>query len=338
MSTNPSEIFVDPRIRILKAVQNNEQDTVEHLLRSNPSLINAKTTTKGSSLLHIAAERGYANICGLLNHYKHETNPVDNEGQTPYQRAQSPEVKSLLVDQHMDYLSHTFYTSLQIPTPNKPFINSIERKIIVLDKIEFSRLPMNPLGSSAFGFTQFRPAPDARSNRDFALLTIFRQDILMTPYYGELLVIHENEQAIQFIEELSNTQQGLYGPVTPIPIDEFTRFETRSYLKFISSALALYPFLKEYPQEDDKQDITEAKKMFLAFGLVGLVDYFNKCTPKQMHYLQTKMKCFDSVIQHVNKIICTENVVKNLAIADEMNSKYTREEAVEASASPTTSA
>ena len=114
MSTNPSEIFVDPRIRILKAVQNNEQPLVEALLQENEVLIHAKTTTRGSSLLHIAATQGHLVLCDLLCFYQHPTNPIDNEGQTPYQRAQSAEIKELLRNHHMTYLRENFFTSLII--------------------------------------------------------------------------------------------------------------------------------------------------------------------------------------------------------------------------------
>ena len=71
--------------------------------------------------------------------------------------------------------------------------------------------------------------------------------------------------------------------------------------------------------------------MFIAFGLTGLVKYTNQCTPPQMHYLKTKMTCFDAVTEHVNKVICAKNFDKNMAIANEMYSKYTSEEVVEAS-------
>ena len=330
MSTNPSEIFIEPRIRILKAVQNNELKTVEDLLLTDQTLINSKTTTKGSSLLHIAATCGHEALCKLLDKYHHETNPVDKDGQTPYQRAASATVKSIIVLQHLNYLRDTFYTSLQIPAPNKPFIESIAREIFTANREDFPHLhPEKDKGNSAFATSILsRDITTPATDKNYILTTIFREDVLMTPYYGELITIHENEQAIQHIETLANSKNGFFGTRGEFPISETPRIEARAYLKHISSALVLYPFLNKYPHKDDKPEIAEAKKLFIAFSLAGFVGYICKCTPSQLQHLQETMPCYGTVHQHVTETIYGENSEESQSIINHMHTKLTSKERV----------
>lgn len=324
MSTSPSEIFVETRIRILKAVQNNEQPLVEALLQENATLIHAKTTTKGSSLLHIAATQGHLELCDFLFFYQHQTNPVDNEGQTPYQRAQTAEIKALLKNHHMKYLRDTFFTSLSIPTPKKPFINSIIRSIMVPNKQDFPKYhPDKDKGPTAFGATILcDKIIGATSDKDYGLVTIFREDILMIPHYGEFLVIHENEQAIQLIDVLANSKNGFFGTRDKFPLKEAPRLEARAYLKHVSSAFDRYPFLKELPREDDKPEIAEAKKLFITFSLCGLMQYINECTSSQIEHLQLHITRYEEIMRGVKKILSVEHMERILAIGKDMQDKY----------------
>src|SRR5437016_71583 len=96
-----SEFFDDKsRLAILTAVNNKEFDRVVDLLESNPALIHAKSTSGKGSLLHFAAQQDAFEICCLLLEKKHETNPVNINGKTPYQIAKSPEIKQLLKEEH----------------------------------------------------------------------------------------------------------------------------------------------------------------------------------------------------------------------------------------------
>lgn len=323
MSTNTGDLFVEPRLRALKAVQNNDIKLIEALLISNPELIKAKTISTGASLLHIATERGLLEMCDFLLENNHETNPVDKNGKTPYQSAKSPEMQALLVDGHKAYLLNKFYTSSNIPTPNVSCLDSLARIVQVIDRSKYKNLPMNTMGDKSFGVTSIRPAPGARSEKELCLVTIFRTDILMTPYYGELLVIHENEQAIQFIERLHAGQH----PKKRID-SEMCQIEARAFIKFVASGLELYPFLKNYPEQSDTPDVVEAKKMFLSFGLVSLTDYINDCTDQQVDSLQL-LKDYEIVTLHTNSVLNEKNRFRNTKIYNEASSKYTSEERVE---------
>lgn len=325
MSSNANELFVEPRLLILKAAQNNDIGTITKLLNETPSLINAKTTTAGLSLLHLAAEAGHYEVCELLLGEGHETNPINKAGKTPWQCAKSIEIQSLLVNAHTDYLCNKFYTSLNIPKPDKPFISSLERIIQCKDKSEYSQIPMNTLGNHSFGFTMLRPAPYSSSGTDYGLVTVFRTDILMTPYYGELLVIHENEQAIQMIEKLANSKNGLFGNKEKFDMTCLHAFEVRAFTRFVSCGLKLYPFLYDYPANSDRADIAEAKKMFITFGLGGLASYLQTSTEQQMTCFK-QLEDFDLVLQHLQNTISKKNSKKNGLIANQMESKFCSEE------------
>ena len=325
MSTNANELFVEPRLLILKAALNNDINTVTKLLILDPTLINAKTTSTASSILHIAAEAGHLEICDLLLERGHETNPVNKVGKTPYQCTKLVEIQSLLVNAHTDYLCNTFFTSANMPMPNKPFITSLQYIIQCKGKSEYSQMYMNNLGSHSFGFTMLRPAPNSTSGTDYGIVTVFRTDILMTPYYGELLVIHENEQAIQFTEKLANSKNGFYGDREKFDMTVLPQFECRAFIKFLSCGLKSYPFLHDYPQKQDTPDIIEAKKMFIIFGVGGFKSFLKSCNHQQLEYLKT-LEDYSLVMDFVKKVSHKQNNGKNITINNEMQSKYTAEE------------
>ena len=325
MSTNANELFVEPRLLILKAALNNDINTVTKLLMGDAALINAKTTSTGSSILHIAAEAGYLEICELLLEKGHETNPVNKAGKTPYQCTKSIDIQSLLVNAHTDYLCNKFFTSSKISMPNKPFITSLQSIILCKDKSEYSQMYMNTLGSHSFGFTMLRPAPNSTSGTDYGIVTVFRTDILMTPYYGELLVIHENEQAIQFIEKLANSENGFYGDREKFDMTDLPQFECRAFIKFLSCGLKSYPFLNNYPQKQDTPDIIEAKKMFIIFGVGGFKSFLKSCNLQQLEYLKS-LEDYSLVMDFVNKVSHKKHNGINETINTAMQSKYTAEE------------
>lgn len=90
---NKDTFFENNRLVILKACESNEAATVISLLKQEPKLIRAATKSKGFSLLHVAADKNNLPLCVLLLENGHETNCVDKQGQTPYHKAKSDEVK-----------------------------------------------------------------------------------------------------------------------------------------------------------------------------------------------------------------------------------------------------
>lgn len=312
-------IFNDLRLNLFKEVQNGNLESVESILKNNPALINSKTTTKGSSLLHIASERGHISICHFLLNHNHETNPVNHDGKTPYQLATKLEITQILVQNHLNSLCNKYYQSVQ-DNKNSHRILPCE----VMSKKDFLSF-MNSQGimsncTRIFGVTILGNEKPLSTIQSF-----FREDILMTPCYGELLVIHENEQALQFIDFMeyfrkNNTPKKQQKQILNSTLNQM---ETRAFLKFVSKGLELFPFLNEYPQKNDRKDIVLVKKMFIAFGLLGLAQFHQECTPDEFSMLE-QLEFYKPAIEHTNKIICRNNSEKNLNIVEEMNEQFTQ--------------
>ena len=307
--------FTELSSQMLKATLLGQTTEVERLLTLDKNLINAKTSAKQESLLHIAAARGHHELCHVLIQNGHTTNPVDLEGRTPYQRAKTDEIKSMLVELHMQHLFRTYFISDSIPNPKRDFVQSLNREIQIISKSEAAAHPLMQL-ELGFASTALSPPADGH----YELITIFREDILMTPYYGELLVIHENEQVEQFLNLLSNSKTG-FSEAERFPSEEMVRLEVQAYCKFISSGFRLFPFLKDYPLQSDRPDVALAKKMFIAFALTGCADYIQNCSPEQIQLVR-QLGSFEEVTNHIEKTMCKRNAARNTAICDEMISIY----------------
>lgn len=302
---NMFEIKDEERLNLFKAIQAKDETKIKTLLEKTPELIHSKTTTAGSSLLHIAAQQANEAICQLLLNKNHETNPVNKAGKTPYQLTKSDEIKTLLAKHHKELLCEKFYTvSQKHPTGCEV------KKCEVMNRKKFEQFLFSTMGykneisSGALGITTQYPG---------TLETIFREDILMMPYYGDLMVILENEQAIQFMENFESD-----------PTSEIPKFEARAFFKLASSGLDLFPFLKNapYPKDGDTPDIAEAKKMFIFHGLVGTIFHWTNCTESQQDNI-VQLPYYLHVNFHKAKIFSTDNVDKNSAIIKEMKEKYT---------------
>ncbi len=320
MAQTKHELFPDNRLAILQAAQTGRVSDVGVWLDQQPELIHAKTTTSKATLLHLAAQTGNMELCQLLLSRHHETNPVDKEGKTPYQRATMPHVQDLIVQAHTDVLFERYLTSYAKPIPERSFIRSIQKGINILKPTEFFEHPLlegaGQMGSDTFGVTSLSPP----SSKNYQLLTLFREDAIMTPYLGELLVAHENEQATQFIDLLAASKDG-FVQAGSFPLSELNRFEVQSYLKGISTLFTQYPFLEGYPQPSDKPDVVHAKKLIIAFELTGFIAYYQQCTQEQLNYLST-IDSYARVLDLATRIIRPENSVINLAIVKEMNTIY----------------
>ncbi len=306
--------FEDNRLAILNACESNDANTVILLLTQEPKLIRAATKTKGFSLLHVAADKDNLTLCTLLLENGHETNCVDKEGQTPYHKAKSQDVKQCLAQAHLKFLCLKYFLASKNPRMSPCVVHSREK----FAQFVFS-LGEHAMASSAFALTRVNPTALIESSNNPCLTSYFREDILMTPYYGDLLVIHENEQALQNLEYVHQIDNGKLAPETfrKALITDHAYIECRAYLKFLSKGLELFSFLQEYPRKDDAPHIAEAKKMFITFGVAGFAAYYQQCTDDQITRLN-QLPMFGEIISHAVKTVSKNNSAKNKAIAAEM--------------------
>lgn len=323
MISKPDEI----RLAILSATQQGNLAEIIRLLDKDPALLQSKTTSTGSSLLHIAAERGHDDVCNELLNRGHDTNPLDKNDRTPYQRAEKDSIKRLLANKHCDYLINKYFSARLIPAPNFPHIKNISANYAVLSLIDFfdlfkSRGFSTDDAVSKFAVTIMRHEKNvvATDALDYIVSVYFREDFLMQPFYGDLLVIHENEQAKQQFELLHDGVKN----VNQVSQRELNRFETRSYLTIIARALEMFPFLANYPTESDSPAIKEAKKMFIRFTLCDFALYYQLCNEQQIAYLQ-RLKDYDRVTDFVTEMISKKNSPKYTAISEEMTQKYIKD-------------
>lgn len=184
-------------------------------------------------------------------------------------------------------------------------------------------LGYHEMTTTAFGLTEVNPNALIESSKKPCITSHFRADILMTPYYGELLVIHENEQALQHLEYVHQIDNGRLEPemFRKILIADQAYIECRAYLKFLAEGLNLFPFLREYPKKDDAPHVAEAKKMFINFAVAGFGVYYQQCTEDQLTRLH-QFPNFAAIVSHAAKTISVNNSKKNIALEAEMQ-KYT---------------
>lgn len=304
---SPSEISLNPRLDILLAAQRGECTLVHSLLESNADLMNAKTTSKGMSLLHVAAQNGHHELCDQLLELGHETNPVDFDGKTPYQRASSRSVKSLLVTRHTEKLfqeAQCVFGIIQVADLN------VHQAHAVLTNDDFIDSPfMSPdMSPDTFAVTALSPP----HNKQHQLLTHFRAEALMIPFYGELLVRHEKEQATNFLEMVE--QHKLNEISMPF-------MEVKAYAKSISTLLKNHPQLIGYPRSSDTPDVIHAKKLIIAYGLKGFEIYREQVTPEEWAQLQ-RLEDVQSVTKLAEKALSIENNAKYGSFREELDELY----------------
>lgn len=323
-----SSFYNDNRLATLEAAQQGDIDTIRELLTKTPELIKSTTSTKHSSLLHIAAERGHEAICKLLLELGHCTNPVDIEGKTPYQRAKSPEIKSLLATKHKDFLCQKYFNASSVEFPQKDFITNVTEEILVLNENDFLQFVQSKIPGilqectflSAATFLQFEK--DTHSSGRFIgkLTTLFREDILMLPYYGDVLVIHENEQVHQNKEflDLANKVSDHGKAINMLK----NLIESRAFITSSAKGIELFPFLAEYPRKEDTAEIVEAKKIFIAFNLIGgCLEYFPQCSEEHQNNLK-ELNEYKRIIHDAGHILANPKSIENMCIFGEMNNKY----------------
>ena len=315
-NSQTSSLFSDaPRLQILSAVQTGETQKILNLLNQNPDLIHARTKSRDSSLLHISAERAHEEICDLLLQKGHITNPVDNDGLTPYQRTTSKIIKNKLVIAHKDYLCNKYYSK-----------EVAKVHTTVMDPSHFSEFIATRCGNNmenrVFGITNLRKFDINNKNEPYSITIIFREDILMKPYYGDLLVIHEHEQAVQSLELINN-------PEPKIELrDRHPRFEARACIASIGTSMENYAFFKEILSKEDRFDIAEAKKLFITFALTSLYENMIKCTQldeknseNNLTYLK-KLPRYETVVRYMRNAMSGENRIINSKIVDETLDQY----------------
>jgi len=307
----------EQRLQILRAVQAEKKDEVEQLLLQTPSLIQAQSKTAGQSLLHVAVQTGNTELCKFLLDSGHETAPTDKRGETPYQIAKKPCIKNLIACAHTKVLCDKLYTVSKRTIPQKSFIVDIEREITTApNAIFFNRVAHLNTDSDNFGVTAISPM----DNKKYKLWTLFREEAIMIPYYGELLVVHENEQANQILDliagsaDASAVNQGM----------NINLFETRSYLKGISYILNRYPFLEGYPLESDHPNISFAKKLIISFAFNGVKMYHRKCTNAELPILAT-VPDYKKIAALINQMAIPRNAQCNTAMLQEMRELFKRD-------------
>ncbi len=268
------EFFTDEqRLGILKATQAGQSAQIQALLDFNPKLIHAKTKTKSHSLLHVAAQQGHVDVCRLLLSHGHPTNPVDIDGNTPYQKAKLKEIQTILVEAHSTYiLSESVFNS---QTSNV--------RVSILNKSEFcafiSSIQKDMCMEDTFAVTL---------SRNFNLQTCFREDALMIPYYGELLVAHEEEH----VQNFSLARQEM----REIDTNEF---EMQAYAKGIMTLLKRYPEIVGFPSSLDLIHVCHVKKLIIAYGLLGFASYAQELFSKNPIKFQALLSSHDNNIREV---------------------------------------
>jgi hypothetical protein len=306
-------IAQDTRLDFLKAIQDGNKEQAAELLDNDAGLLNVTTTTKGSTPLHIASERGHQEICKLLLEKGHPTNPVDKEGKTPYQRAKTDAIKDLLAEHHKTFLRRQFYTVDQKKYDNKIIFDHFdvfEKSFFMTFYAAFCPEEEKDSMNQCFAFT------DPIVNNDKKTLTInvyFREDILMSPYFGQLMVIHENEQAVNGIKRYLETGE--------VKKEDIVLFEALAFLKSTHASMEMFPFLKELPSETDKPEMAEAKKMFLFLQLEKYSSWKRECSDAQMAELR-RAPHFTEVDEQVRRMLDSNYLQENKQIDGEMRARY----------------
>lgn len=93
-------------------------------------------------------------------------------------------------------------------------------------------------------------------------------------------------------------------------------------MKKQSIGLGLFPFFKNdpFPKDGDTSDIIEAKKLFIAYGIWDIGDFWKECTELQQNNLR-KLTYFDSAFSHFKNIFYNYTIAV-LEIKKEIQAKY----------------
>ena len=137
MHSTQTPLYINNNLAILQATQDGRIETIQKMLGEHPELIHVRTSTKNSSLLHIAAERGHEKICNILLESGHYTNPIDKDGKTPYQRAKSSDIKSILVSKHQNLLCKKYFSAGSIKVLPKNYIRTTTEEVLVMNDADF---------------------------------------------------------------------------------------------------------------------------------------------------------------------------------------------------------
>ncbi|MCD6027664.1 MAG: Ankyrin repeat (3 copies) [Solimicrobium sp.] len=283
------------RLTLFKAVLNGNEQEAKNVLDTFPDLIHAKTKTGNKSLLHIASANGHESICRLLLEKGHESNPVSDSGKTPYSCTNNKTIRFLLAQHHKNILCEKFYT-----------FNKTSESVYAADQQDFKEvLNLTSPGlkeNATIAFSSMSPCTSTEHITELPhIVTVFREQELMMPYFGELLMVHENE----FVENLSKLADSFIEKKTPlaerIEVNQssFHLFKSYAYSKSISYGIERFPFLRDLPEESDRPDIAEAKKMFLAFQAGRLLQHSGLCSREQYHFLKTQSLLFQSTMPFV---------------------------------------
>lgn len=247
-----------PYLALFRAIAGGEREHASALLRENPRLLTEKTITTGSTWLHLAAQRGDTHICDDLIRMGHEVNPMNNEGKTPYQLASLDEVRAVLVEKQLKHC--------------------VEEYVLVLRDSNFSR----EITFNVFNNDEFNSRVDNDAMLQHVHITTeetgervcFRADVLMQPYLGPLFVIYANLVLMHLYSE--KVGQDAFHPL----------FQACFYLTCINHAVAHFPFLIELPHEEDKNEISLAKKLFISSFVSGFIMTYNQCDDEQKAQLE----------------------------------------------------
>lgn len=305
------ELFSDLRLTILKAVQAGNIDEVTTLLTNNPELIRAKTTSTQASLLHIAAQYNHLTLCERLLAFGHNSNPVNKEGKTPYQLTRSIEIQQLLCSTYIASSSILRGTIYDGTGPQQVYYDEgcIFKDICFLSDSDLLAHPLNYCDESHyFAMTALSPLRDSVRY----LITLFREKVIMTPYYGELLLKWELEQAIQFMEYATQHKMHLYQQAV---------FETRAAATAIHFLLTTYPELQGYPLSTDRPEVSHAKKLIIGFALHIFQTFYAKLKPDQINEL-SQLEAFRYTTELAALIQTGKNKQKNARIRAEMSVIY----------------
>ncbi len=313
------------RLAILAAAQEKNIGEVSGLLDRNADLIKAKTTSQGLSLLHFAAENDDKVLCEFLLEKGHAINPVALNGLTPYQKTNSAEIKEMLSEAHCNALCDKYFSASDISLPDLPYISAFEEDIEILDKDELSKEAAgveNLADGTTYALTYISRIEGNESS--YRLVTLFREDMLMLPYYGDMMVIHENEQVKQLKEFLAQANSAsLFDEIVKANISQM---EARAFMTTAARGIELFPFLVEPLKDSDAPEVQEVKKMFIANTLyAGLMTHLSECTSEQQNNLR-ELPYFTETITHSSKVITNKNHAAIQALWEELKAKYNPEQ------------
>jgi len=294
----PSPPFSEENRRALcSAVFNKDEKKVRTLLDQMPDLINAQPKTEaGNSLLHIAALNNDKSMCQLLFDKGHETNLVNEKGETPYQLAKQKATRQLLVARHKEALCIELYT-----------VSKTSDLVQVVSCRNFSRflktLPQHTYANtriSIFSFTTLNVSAFFDNQESVRRIkTYLREKIFMMPFYGELIVRHENDEA-ELLIQLSNhcaAQKGALIAAMETTKRMFLVQDICYFHRLLVKAIKVFPSAGEQIEQSDTPDSIEMKKMFIAFVVHPLVTHFFACPEADKNFINEHFSSVASDIE-----------------------------------------